>query len=79
MIVCETKALAYVVASEGGVGGVGETLRAILPAHLEMGTDSVTCDLSHDEWQKLPAILDGQWPTVAPEPVAAVTGERNRQ
>jgi hypothetical protein len=67
MLCCGTKSLAYVVTTEGGVGGVGETLRAVLPNHLNFTSDEITCNLTTDEWQALPAIVDGKWPPVAPD------------
>ncbi len=71
MMMCDDQSLAYVVTTEGGLGGVGETLRAIPPAHLTIAADAVTCGLTHKQWQALPAIIDDQWPTAAPEPPAA--------
>lgn len=37
--------LAYIVISEGGVGGVGDRLRAVHPDDLEFDTEAVTLDL----------------------------------
>jgi hypothetical protein len=67
MMDCRTKALIYVVTAEGGIGGVGETLRAISPARLHISASAITCDLSCIEWQAFPAIIDDKWPMVAPE------------
>ena len=66
MLKCDDKDLAYVVISEGGVGGAGETLRAVPPEHLQFDGDKVGCDLSDQEWNALPPIKDDHWPTAAP-------------
>ena len=69
MLKCDDKRMAYVVTREGGVGGAGETLRAIPPEHLRVDGDDVFCDLSEDEWRRLPPIEDDRWPEVAPPTV----------
>ncbi len=69
MLKCEEKELAYLVISEGGVGGAGETLRAVPPEHLRFDQDKVASDLSDDEWRRLPPIENDHWPATAPEPV----------
>ena len=70
MFESDSRRLAYVVVSEGGVAGAGETLRAIPPEHLAFDKDGIRCDLSEHEWQSLPPIEDDRWPTRAPAPVA---------
>src|SRR5688500_4175988 len=66
MLKCDDKGLAYVVTSEGGVGGAGETLRAVPPEHLRLNEGEVVCDLNDDEWKRLPPIEDDRWPAAAP-------------
>jgi hypothetical protein len=66
MLKCDDKGLAYVVTSEGGIGGAGETLRAVPPEHLRLNEGEVVCDLNDDEWQRLPPIEDDRWPAAAP-------------
>ena len=66
MLKCDDKGLAYVVTSEGGIGGAGETLRAVPPEHLRFEEGEVACDLNDDEWQRLPPIEDDRWPAAAP-------------
>ena len=66
MLKCEDRSLAYVVTSEGGVKGVGETLRAVPPQHLRFEKDEVFCDLSEAQWRELPAIEGDRWPETAP-------------
>lgn len=63
MMTCDGASLAYLVVSEGGVGGVGERLHAIEPAALRFGPDGVTSDLTCDELSRRPALDDGSWPT----------------
>lgn len=69
MLKCDDKRLAYVVISEGGIGGAGETLRAVPPEHLEFEANDVACDLRDEEWQALPPIEGDRWPTTAPRAV----------
>ena len=45
---CDGAQLAYLVVSEGGVGGVGERLHALDPRQLRFGTDGVASDLTGD-------------------------------
>jgi hypothetical protein len=45
MMRCSDAGLAYVVVSEGGIGGVGERLHALHPTELDMSEDGVRCDL----------------------------------
>lgn len=66
MLRSKDKVLAYVVISEGGIGGAGETLRAVAPEHLRFGHDDIVCDLGDDAWRRLPPIEDGRWPTKPP-------------
>ena len=69
MLKCDDKGLAYVVTSEGGISGAGETLRAVPPEHLRFDEGEVACDLNDDEWHRLPPIEDDRWPAAAPSMV----------
>jgi hypothetical protein len=69
MLKCDDKRLAYVVTSEGGIGGAGETLRAVPPEHLRFEENDVVCDLSEGAWRKLPPIENDRWPEAAPPAV----------
>jgi hypothetical protein len=69
MFDCEEKRIAYVVISEGGIAGAGETLRAVPPEHLKFEDETITCDLAESDWRALPPIKDDNWPTQAPPPV----------
>ena len=69
MVNCEDKSLAYVVISEGGVAGAGETLRAVAPEHVKFDDGTIVCDLSGSDWHALPPIENDHWPTKAPAEV----------
>lgn len=68
MFTSEGKRMAYMVISEGGIGGAGETLRAVPPDHLRFEKDEVFCDLDEAQWSSLPPIENDRWPTEAPAP-----------
>ena len=65
----DEKSIAYVVISEGGIAGAGETLRAVPPEHLKFEDEYIVCDLSESDWHALPPIENYHWPTKAPPPV----------
>ena len=69
MLKCDDKALAYVVISEGGVKGAGETLRVVAPEHLRFDAGDIFCDLDDAQWRALPTIEDDRWPATAPAAV----------
>ncbi|WP_293882866.1 PRC-barrel domain-containing protein [Sphingomonas sp.] len=62
MMRCSDRSLAYVVVSEGGVGGVGERLHALDPAYLTFRDDRITCTLDATALAALPVIPAGKWP-----------------
>ena len=62
MMRCQGAALAYVVVSEGGVGGVGERLHALDPRDLRFAEGSVESDLTPETLRALPALQPGAWP-----------------
>lgn len=68
---CESRALSYVVISQGGVGGAGETLRAIAPADLAFDSNGVLCDLSAEQIAAIAPIDRKAWPAVAPPALAS--------
>ena len=53
--------LRYVVASEGGVAGVGETLWRLPWRQVRMDSDSLVADI--DSLDRLKEIVKGEWPT----------------
>jgi hypothetical protein len=62
MMRCSENRLAYIVVSEGGVGGVGERLHAIDPKELIFDDDGVRCRLVAEQLQVRPVIEPGSWP-----------------
>lgn len=62
MIRCDGAALAYLVVSEGGVGGVGERLHALAPADLSFGADGVRSDLTPAALAARPVLDADSWP-----------------
>jgi hypothetical protein len=59
---CSSGAIRYLVVSEGGIAGVGETLRRLDWDGLAVEGDAVRCRLSSDALCSLEAIEPGQWP-----------------
>lgn len=68
---CESRALSYVVISQGGVGGAGETLRALAPADLAFENDGIHSALSAEQIMAIPPIDEKAWPAVAPPALAS--------
>jgi hypothetical protein len=62
MMRCDGAALAYLVVSEGGVGGVGERLHALSPAELRFTDDGVKSDLTRAALTALPVLEPDRWP-----------------
>lgn len=61
MMRCDGGGLAYVVVSEGGVGGVGERLHALHPDELRFG-QQVKCELDAAALARLPVLAHDDWP-----------------
>ena len=62
MLGCGDNAIAYVVVSTGGVGGVGETLHALTPGELVFGKDGVRTKLAADAIRRKPVVQANHWP-----------------
>lgn len=62
MMRCAGSEIAYVVVSEGGVGGIGERLRALDPHHVRFTADGPICDLSPADLAKQTELKQGAWP-----------------
>lgn len=62
MMRCSDSALAYVVISEGGVGGVGERLRALDPGEVRFSADGPVCDLDVAALSRRALLEPGAWP-----------------
>ncbi len=62
MMRCADAQLAYLVVSEGGIGGVGERLHALHPDDVKFSHEGLTCDLRREELAQLPVLQQGDWP-----------------
>ena len=59
---CSTGRLRYVVASQGGVAGVGETLRRVPWSAARMDSDRLVAEVGPDGLERMPVIEKDQWP-----------------
>lgn len=66
LIECQSATISYIVVGAGGVGGVGEKLRAIAPAQFHLDSDRIALRLDRDALDALP-----EW---QPEKQSAVAG-----
>jgi hypothetical protein len=71
MLRCDGRDIAYVVVSQGGVGGMGETLLGFQPRDLTFRSDGVQTALSSADVMLLPRLRPEAWPAVLPEPQAS--------
>lgn len=62
MMRCDGAALAYLVVSEGGVGGVGERLHALSPTEIRFSDDGISTDLTSEDLAARPVLEPGHWP-----------------
>jgi hypothetical protein len=69
MVRCRDGGIAYVVVSQGGLGGVGETLRALPWEHVTLTADGLRADLSPEQAEVLQAVERTAWPSKPPAPV----------
>lgn len=66
MLTCKDQELAYLVISEGGVGGVGETLHVVSPADLSFAHGKVRSRLTMAQITALPEVPADRWPEAVP-------------
>jgi hypothetical protein len=59
---CRSGQLAYVVVAEGGVAGVGETLRRMPWSEANVEGEQVVSRLGREEFQRLEVLPKDQWP-----------------
>ena len=59
---CSSGRLSYVVVSEGGVAGVGETLRRLPWSAASAEADKLTTDIARDQFQLLEELPRDRWP-----------------
>lgn len=62
MVTCRGTELAYLVVSEGGVGGIGERLHALAPHEVRFSEDGVACDLDAETLAARPVLDPKAWP-----------------
>jgi hypothetical protein len=67
MLSREGREIVYLVASRGGVGGVGEDLHPLDPDAIELTPDGVVTRLSADEFAALPVLEADRWPSALPD------------
>ena len=60
---CESGRIAYVMVSEGGIAGAGETLRRVPWGALHAEGDAVVTDLDAERFCTLEPVPKDQWPT----------------
>ncbi len=68
MLRCSDAGIAYVVVSEGGIGGVGERLHALRPDELQLSEEGVSCRLSAADLERRAVIEPDAWPAALPSP-----------
>ena len=66
MASCEEGRISYLVVSSGGVGGVGESLRAVPWAKVSARPSGISADLSEADLQGLDPIQPTNWPERPP-------------
>ena len=59
---CSSGKLSYVVVSEGGLAGVGETLRRLPWKQVQPTEDKIIIGLSRKEFQRLEELRKDRWP-----------------
>ena len=62
MIGCSSGRLRYVVASQGGMAGVGETLRRLPWENARVESDRLLADLDASRFDRLKEIAKDEWP-----------------
>ncbi len=77
MLTQDQRSIAYVVISQHGVGGVGETLRAVDPAQLEFTGGAVRSKMSGHQLDALPALEADNWPSALPVHEETFPGRRH--
>lgn len=66
MLSREGRDIVYLVASRGGVGGVGERLHPLDPHAVELGADGITTRMTGEEMDRLPVLEPDRWPAELP-------------
>lgn len=66
MLSREGRDIVYLVASRGGVGGLGEKLHPLDPCAVELKGDGVATRLSGEDIDQLPVLEPDRWPAELP-------------
>ncbi len=66
MLRCGARDLAYVVVSDGGTAGLGETLRAVDPERLTFAPEGIEAAFDADAFARLPPLPADSWPAELP-------------
>jgi sporulation protein YlmC with PRC-barrel domain len=67
MATCDRASVAYLVVREGGVGGVGERLRALGWDEVRLRADGLDSQLDSDQLQTRPTLTADAWPATRRE------------
>jgi hypothetical protein len=59
---CKSGSISYIVVSEGGVAGVGETLRRLPWTNARVEEQAVVTDLAAGQFERLELVWRDQWP-----------------
>ena len=62
MLGCASGSPAYLVVAEGGVAGVGETLRRVDWNHVRVGEEQLSTALGQDQFDRLEVLARDAWP-----------------
>ncbi|WP_322099077.1 PRC-barrel domain-containing protein [Novosphingobium terrae] len=71
LISCKDGLLSYIVVRSGGIGGMGEDLRAVPRAHVTFSCDHVTLRWDSTWFASLGTLQDGRWPVIPDVPAPA--------
>ena len=67
LLACESGEVSYVVVASGGIGGLGEGLRAVPRNDIAFGCDRLSLKISAATFGALALLRDGDWPAEARE------------
>jgi hypothetical protein len=59
---CDSGRISYVVVSEGGIAGAGESLRRLPWSGLRAERDTIVAELSREQFCALEPVPKDQWP-----------------
>jgi sporulation protein YlmC with PRC-barrel domain len=62
MMRCQGSNISYLVVSDGGLAGVGETLRGVSPEDVEFTDDGIRSQMDQADFKRLPVLEPDSWP-----------------